>query len=88
MENKWIIFTVLSLLVLWICKEDLLKIWRALMLWVHIASGGQLFKYVMIYSPEGDPPVPEEERDVMGIVFSNDEEYMDKIIKIMEEKEK
>lgn len=86
--TNWGIFTVLFLLVLYVCKDDLSKIWRSLLLFIHVAAGSRLFQYVMLYTPEKDSSVPEEDRDVMGIVFSNDEEYINKIVKITEVKEK
>jgi len=85
--NNWIIFTILFLLMLWLGKDVFGRMWRSLLLFIHVASGSRLFEYVMLYTPE-DPSVPEEDRDVMGIVFSNDEEYMNKIMKITEVKEK
>ncbi len=86
--NNWITFTILFLLMLWLGKDVFGRMWRSLLLFTHIATGSRLFKYVMLYTPEEEPPVPEEDRDVKGIVFSNDEEYMDKIMKITEETDK
>ena len=81
--GNWITFTILFLLMLWLGKDVFGRMWRSILLFTHIATGSRLFKYVMLYTPE-DPSVSEEDRDVKGIVFSNDEEYMDKIIKITE----
>jgi hypothetical protein len=82
--GNWITFTILFLLMLWLGRDVFGRMWRVLLLWVHIGSGSRLFKYVMLYTPDDDPSVPEEERDVKGIVFSNDEEYMDKIMEVMD----
>ncbi len=84
MDSNWIIFTVLFILMLYLGRESFLGMWRSFMLFIHIASGSRLFKYVMLYTPEGHPPVPEKDRDVMGIVFSNDEEYINKIMEVTE----
>ena len=79
--NNWITFTILFLLMLWLGKDVFGRMWRSLLLFIHIAAGSRLFKYVMLYTPD-DPSVPEEERDVKGIVFSNDPDYMDKIMEV------
>ena len=80
--TNWATFTILFLLMLYLGKDVFGRMWRSLLLFIHIASGSRLFQYVMLYTPEKDPSVPEEDRDVMGIVFSNDEEYMDKIMEV------
>jgi len=82
--TNWVTFTILFLLMLWFGRDSFGRMWRVLLLWIHVASGSRLFQYVMLYTPNQDPSIPEEERDVVGIMFSNDEEYMDKIIKITE----
>jgi hypothetical protein len=82
--TNWTIFTILFLLMLYLGKDAFSGIWRTFLFWVHIASGSRLFQYVMLYAPDEDPSVPEEERDVVGIVFSNDEKYIDKISEVIE----
>ncbi len=84
MESNWTIFTILFLLMLYLGRDSFSSMWRSLLLFIHVASGSRLFQYVMLYTPDKDSSVPEEDRDVVGIVFSNDEEYINKIRKVIE----
>lgn len=82
--TNWVTFIILFLLMLWLGSNVFGKAWRMFLFWVHVASGSRLFRCVMLYAPDEDPSVPEDDRVVKGIVFSNDSDYLDKIREVVD----
>ena len=82
MDMKLMTVVGLTLLLLVYNHDTVVSIWHKLMFFVHVASGRQLFEYVMLYSPDD---VSEEDRVVKALIFSNDQEYIDKVMEVMEE---
>ena len=81
MDNNWFIVAILTALILAFYHDTITKLWSRFMLYLHVASGKQLFDYVVMYSPDD---VPEEERVVKALIFSNDKEYTEKVLEVFE----
>ena len=82
MNNTTLAVVAMSLLLFVYNYELIGKIWRKILLFIHVFTGSRLFEYVIMHSPDD---VPEDERVVSGLVFTNDKEYIDKLMEVMEE---
>lgn len=60
-----------------ILTDWILKMWHTFLSWLHVWTGSKLFPIVVIYCPD--------QEDVLGLTFTVDKEYADKIMDIVEE---
>ena len=60
-----------------ILTDWILKMWHTFLSRLHVWTGSKLFPIVIIYCPD--------EEDVLGLTFTVDKEYADKIMDIIEE---
>lgn len=63
-----------------ILTDWILKVWHTLLSFVHIWTGSKLFPIVVIYSPD--------QEDVLGLTFTVDKRYANKIMDIIEDEDK
>lgn len=60
-----------------ILTDKVLKVWHTFLSWLHIWTGSKLFPIVVVYCPY--------EEDVLGLTFTTEEEYAEKIMEIEDE---